>query len=104
MIRIKRVYDKNTDADYKKILIDGLWPRGIKRDNIDIWLKEIAPSKDLREWYSHNADRWEEFKKRYSSELENSKYYPFLCHVATSHLSEFSYNLYRYFYHRPFLF
>ncbi len=74
MIRIKRVYDKNTDADYKKILIDGLWPRGIKRDNIDIWLKEIAPSKDLREWYSHNADRWEEFKKRYNNELENSKY------------------------------
>ena len=73
MIKIKRVYDKHIDKGYKRVLIDGLWPRGIKKDNIDIWLKEIAPSKDLREWYNHNTDRWEKFKKRYNNELENSK-------------------------------
>lgn len=54
-----------------RILVDRLWPRGISKDHlsIDIWMKEVAPSSELRKWFSHKSDRWEEFKKRYIMEL-----------------------------------
>lgn len=74
MIKIKRIYDKSNDGNYKKILIDGIWPRGIKKEDIDIWLKGIAPSKDLREWYNHDINLWDKFQKRYEKELENNNY------------------------------
>jgi len=73
MIKLKRVYDPYADSDGKRILVDRLWPRGIKKEDarIDHWLKDIAPSDELRKWFSHDPAKWEEFKKRYRKELES---------------------------------
>ncbi len=72
MIGIKRIYDAPSAHDGKRILIDRLWPRGLKKDEsaIDEWMKELAPSDDLRKWFSHDPSKWLEFKKRYKKELE----------------------------------
>lgn len=74
MIRIKRVYDDPGKEDGFRVLIDGLWPRGLTRERakIDIWLKQIAPSTELRKWFGHNPARWSEFKQRYFEELERN--------------------------------
>lgn len=71
-IRVKRVYDEHEVSDGYRILIDRVWPRGMSKERIkaDLWLREIAPSNDLRKWFDHEADRWEEFKRRYFSELD----------------------------------
>lgn len=73
MIKIKRIYDPASPKDGKRILVDRLWPRGIKKDEakIDEWLKDIAPSNELRQWFSHDPSKWEEFKKKYKKELKN---------------------------------
>ena len=73
MIKIKRIYDPASPKDGKRILVDRLWPRGIKKDEakIDEWLKDIAPSNELRQWFSHDPSKWEEFKKRYKKKLKN---------------------------------
>jgi len=74
MIKVKRVYDPIEKDDRVRILVDRIWPRGIKKDKIDIWLKDIAPSNELRKWYNHDPNKWEEFKRRYFDELDkNSK-------------------------------
>lgn len=72
MVRIKRVYDEPAVEDGKRILVDRLWPRGLAKDKarIDEWLKEIAPSDELRKWFGHDPARWEEFRERYRGELE----------------------------------
>jgi uncharacterized protein YeaO (DUF488 family) len=71
VLKIKRVYDPVSPDDGKRILIDRLWPRGIKKEkaHIDEWLKEVSPSHELRNWYSHDPSKWAEFKKRYKKEL-----------------------------------
>ena len=71
MLKIKRVYDPVSPDDGKRILIDRLWPRGMNKEkaHIDEWMKEIAPSNELRKWYSHDPAKWAEFKKRYKKEL-----------------------------------
>jgi uncharacterized protein YeaO (DUF488 family) len=73
MIRLKRIYDPFSQEDGKRILVDRLWPRGMKKENahIDEWLKDIAPSDALRKWFSHDPSRWKEFKKRYKDELKD---------------------------------
>jgi len=73
MIKIKRVYDSPEPEDGKRILIDRLWPRGIKKEKLkmDEWLREIAPSDTLRKWFSHDPKKYQEFKKRYAEELED---------------------------------
>ena len=75
MIRLKRIYDPFSRGDGKRVLVDRLWPRGIKKENahIDEWLKDIAPSDALRKWFSHDPSRWKEFKKRYHDELKDKK-------------------------------
>jgi len=74
LLGIKRIYDKAEITDGKRILIDRLWPRGVRKStaNIDMWLKDVAPSDDLRKWFSHDPSKWEEFKKRYKKELEKN--------------------------------
>lgn len=74
-IKIKRVYDKYSTQDGPRILIDRLWPRGIKKEEakIDLWIKEIAPSDDLRKWFAHDPEKWDEFKSKYEAELNNKK-------------------------------
>jgi uncharacterized protein YeaO (DUF488 family) len=71
VIRVKRVYDPPSGDDGERILVDRLWPRGLtkERARIDLWLKEVAPTTELREWYGHDPARWEEFRRRYRAEL-----------------------------------
>ena len=72
MFRIKRVYAPPDQKDGLRILVDGLWPRGLSKDAaaVDAWFKDIAPSRELRQWFDHDAERWAEFKKRYRHELK----------------------------------
>jgi len=75
MIKIKRVYELYDVKDGKRILIDRLWPRGLSKEKakVDVWLKDIAPSTELRKWFGHDIDRWSEFKVRYIQELDSNK-------------------------------
>ena len=73
MIKIKRVYEKAEESDGIRILVDRLWPRGIKKAKVDYWLKEISPSNELRKWFSHDFNKWEEFKNKYFNELNSKK-------------------------------
>ena len=74
-IQVKRIYAASHTQDGFRILVDRLWPRGIKKEeaNIDLWLKEIAPSDSLRKWFNHEPEKWEEFKQRYFKELDQKQ-------------------------------
>lgn len=71
-IHIKRIYDAPAPGDGRRILVDRLWPRGITKADAGIayWAKEIAPSNELRKWYNHDPDKWDEFRQRYFAELD----------------------------------
>jgi uncharacterized protein YeaO (DUF488 family) len=71
MISIRRVYQSG-ESGGAQFLVDGLWPRGIRKDQLRLagWLKELAPSGELRRWFGHRLERWEEFKRRYFAELD----------------------------------
>lgn len=75
MIQIKRIYSKplSRESPYFAVLVDRLWPRGLRKDQvrIDLWLKDIAPSGQLRKWFGHDPARWAEFRERYFAELDN---------------------------------
>jgi len=75
MIKLKRVYEKPSLKDGYRILVDRLWPRGLSKEKakVDLWLKDIAPSNELRKWYHNNFDQWYEFKKKYKKELGDNK-------------------------------
>jgi uncharacterized protein YeaO (DUF488 family) len=70
-IKLKRVYEPASRTDGARILVDRLWPRGLRKEDatIDHWCKELAPSTALRQWFGHEPERWEEFRKRYKAEL-----------------------------------
>ena len=74
MIQLKRIYLPPEPADGHRVLVERLWPRGISKTNarVDLWLKAIAPSAELRRWYAHDATRWEEFQARYRLELDSN--------------------------------
>ena len=71
MIKIKRVYEKPAKEDGWRVLVDRLWPRGMKKEaaHLDAWMKDVAPSDALRKWFGHEQEKWGEFQKRYRSEL-----------------------------------
>jgi len=69
MIKIKRVYEPASDSDGYRVLVDRVWPRGIRREAVDHWMKDIAPSADLRKWFGHAPERWPSFRDRYRKEL-----------------------------------
>lgn len=75
MIRIKRAYDPAERSDGQRFLVDRLWPRGIRKDDlkIDAWSKDSAPSNELRRWFGHDPDRWQEFQDRYWQELDGDQ-------------------------------
>jgi uncharacterized protein YeaO (DUF488 family) len=75
MISVKRVYDPPAGGDGFRFLVDRLWPRGIRKEDLklDAWLKEAAPSNELRKWYAHDPARWKEFQERYRAELDGKK-------------------------------
>ncbi|HEY1744910.1 MAG TPA: DUF488 family protein [Granulicella sp.] len=72
-VRTKRVYLEPGDEDGMRILVDRLWPRGLTKEKakVDLWLKEIAPSTELRKWFGHDPGRWTEFQARYAEELKS---------------------------------
>lgn len=71
MIRIKRTYEPRARTDGRRLLVERLWPRGMKKEALkaDAWLKEVAPSTQLRQWFGHRPERWKEFRRRYEKEL-----------------------------------
>ncbi|OBH48265.1 hypothetical protein A5687_01800 [Mycobacterium mantenii] len=73
-IRVARVYDEVGPDEGQRVLVDRVWPRGVRKDDprVGIWYRDVAPSKDLREWYQHDPDRFDEFASRYKSELSGS--------------------------------
>lgn len=73
-IALKRAYETPASTDGRRILVDRLWPRGLTRERaqIDLWLKEVAPSNALRQWFAHDPEKWMEFRKRYRSELQHN--------------------------------
>ncbi len=75
MIRIKRIYEQYSKEDGFRVLVDRLWPRGLSKEQakIDLWLKEIAPSDDLRKWFIHDPEKWDGFKKKYATELQKKR-------------------------------
>ena len=74
MIKIKRIYEDHSKTDGYRILVDRLWPRGISKENakIDLWIKEVTPSNDLRKWYHDNLEQRDEFSQKYLLELEKN--------------------------------
>lgn len=71
-VRVRRVYDAAGEDDGYRVLVDRLWPRGVSKEaaHVDEWVREVAPSDELRHWFGHDPELWEEFKQRYYSELE----------------------------------
>jgi uncharacterized protein YeaO (DUF488 family) len=71
-IRLKRAYDEPHPGDGRRVLVDRLWPRGVSKGDaaIDEWVKEIAPSTELRKWFGHDPARWDEFRERYAKEIQ----------------------------------
>jgi uncharacterized protein YeaO (DUF488 family) len=72
MFRLKRVYEAPSADDGFRVLVERLWPRGVSKERaaLDLWLKDAAPSPELRQWFNHDPARWNEFRKRYAAELE----------------------------------
>lgn len=74
MFQLKRAYEPAAPDDGCRVLVERLWPRGVSKSRaaIDVWLKEVAPSTELRKWYGHEPSRWEEFRRRYWEELRSN--------------------------------
>jgi uncharacterized protein YeaO (DUF488 family) len=84
-IRLKRAYAPAEDGDGTRVLVDRLWPRGVKKDEAAIahWFRDLAPSTELRRWFGHDADRWNEFQRRYRKELrQHAEQLDELLHLA----------------------
>ncbi len=75
MIQVKRAYEAASKNDGSRFLVERLWPRGVKKDNlqVDQWLKDVAPSSELRQWFQHDPAKWGEFRQRYFRELEKHR-------------------------------
>lgn len=73
-VRIKRIYGDPEDADGYRILVDRIWPRGVSKERakLDLWLREVAPTTELRKWFHHEEPKWPEFRERYRSELDGN--------------------------------
>ena len=75
VIKLKRAYDEPQPQDGRRVLVDRLWPRGVSKDDADLdeWMKEVAPSDELRKWFGHDPERWDEFRERYFAELDDKE-------------------------------
>ena len=82
-VRVGRVYDEPEPDDGTRVLVDRIWPRGLTKDKarLDQWFKQVAPSTELRKWYSHDPERFEEFGRRYREELKDAERAPALQHL-----------------------
>ncbi|PIC87822.1 hypothetical protein CSV72_01330 [Sporosarcina sp. P20a] len=74
-VQIKRVYDDAEKADGLRVLVDRFWPRGVSKEDaqVDEWLKDVGPSKEIRKWFDHDPDKFEDFKKKYKEELKDNE-------------------------------
>ena len=74
LIAVKRIYEPPSPADGRRVLVDRLWPRGVSkaRAQLDAWMKDVAPSPELRRWFDHRPERWPEFRRRYIDELKSN--------------------------------
>jgi len=72
MVKIKRIYDPATEGDGERILVDRLWPRGVTKESarLSSWVKKLGPTAELRKWFGHDPSRWEDFRTRYTRELQ----------------------------------
>jgi uncharacterized protein YeaO (DUF488 family) len=86
-IHIKRIYDAPSAGDGFRLLVDRLWPRGVSKERADLgqWLKEIAPSTELREWYGHDPEKFSEFEKQYKVELSKNPAVGMLLNLVAKH-------------------
>lgn len=84
VVKVKRIYDRPEVTDGLRILVDRLWPRGVRHGtaNVDVWIKDIGPTDELRKWYAHELRKWPGFKKRYISELKENPEFEELVNVA----------------------
>lgn len=75
MLMIKRIYDPPSKADGRRVLVDRLWPRGMKKEEarVDEWMKDISPSTELRKWFSHDPSRWKDFRIKFKKELKGKQ-------------------------------
>lgn len=82
-VRIRRIYDDPDPDDGARVLVDRIWPRGMRKEHahLDEWCKQIAPSTELRKWYGHDPDRFEEFARRYHAELRDPEHAEALTHL-----------------------
>ena len=73
-LRVRRVYEPPSPEDGQRVLVDRIWPRGVSKEvaSLSLWLRDVAPSTALRQWFGHEASRWEEFQRRYRTELEEN--------------------------------
>jgi uncharacterized protein YeaO (DUF488 family) len=87
VITIKRIYEPFAKSDGFRVLVDRLWPRGIKKTgaHIDLWMKEVAPSTELRKWFDHDPEKWELFMEKYHAELKGSVAFEDLLALAAKH-------------------
>lgn len=86
ILKLKRIYDSAAEDDGYRVLVDRLWPRGIKKESakVDLWEKNLAPTTELRKWFNHDLEKWEEFYRRYSEELAgNDSYESFVESVSS---------------------
>jgi len=83
-VHLKRAYDPPSPEDGQRYLVERLWPRGVKKDALQLtaWLKDLAPSDELRRWYGHDPARWDEFSRRYREELQSPDKQPVLADLA----------------------
>lgn len=74
-ITVKRAYEAPEERDGRRILVDRVWPRGVRKDELrlDAWYRDLAPSTELRKWFAHDPERWSEFQKRYAAELKRAQ-------------------------------
>ena len=91
-IKLKRAYESKEKTDGFRILVDRLWPRGLKKEDldIDVWLKEVAPSSALRKWFNHDVEKWETFRSKYIAELNQSASINELKSILSKHKNHYT--------------
>ncbi len=84
MLKVKRVYERKEAGDGKRILVDRLWPRGLRAEDaaVDEWRKDLSPSEELRKWFEHEAEKWDEFRRQYKAELSAPEKHKVLERIA----------------------
>jgi uncharacterized protein YeaO (DUF488 family) len=87
MLKLKRIYQESAEGDGYRVLVDRLWPRGVSKEKaaLDLWLKDVAPSTELRKWFAHDPAKWDGFAKKYRAELKDSAAFEQLKELVAKH-------------------